>query len=388
MNKHFRLFLLIFLVVTILCSGCTETPTHKYSQYVEQPHINCIGTISDEQLNEISVPEADIYWFFLTNSHLWTINKSNIVYQTDLRTGESKEIGEYNYGQSLFQFTQTNDGSIWSSCAIEKNTTEEIGYLVRFDNENSRFEFEKEWENTGMFIKVIGYSDLLFVFRIVVSNDTHKYLVEKYDFSNNNCEIIVEKTIKDGKGSSIRSISIDGDNLYALTDKVANDTVFQLVRYDLNGKEQEIYDMPEYNEDFFKIHSGPLDIEVFNEYVSIKSLQNYSTIFQLQNNVAKRIYFTDNRQEAEKQVTETPIPLEVICDSAERNSPFTFFSLDNQIVFYDLNKQIFSSIVLNVGNKYPVTINNNNDVLFVENIDTQGNVKYYIGNIDSLLNQQ
>ncbi len=388
MNKHIRFFLLVFLVITILCSGCTQTPTHKYSQYVEQPHINCIGTISEERLNEISAPETDISLFFLTNSHLWSINKSNIIYQTSLQTGESKKIGEYTFGQSLFQFTQTNDGSIWSSYSIEKSTTEETAYLVRFDNDNSKFELEKEWEDTSMFIKVVGHSDHLFVFRIVSSNDTHKYLIEKYDFSNNNCEIIVEKTLKGGKGSSIRSISIDGDNLYALTEKVTNDTVFQLVRYDLNGTERETYDMPEYNEDFFKIHSGPLDMEVFNEYVSIKSLLNYSTIFQLQNNVAKRIYFTDNRQESEKQVTETPIPLQAICDSAERNSPFTFFVLNNQIVFYDQNKEMFSSIVLNVENKYPVAINNNNDVLFMENIDTQGNIKYYIGNIDSLLNQQ
>lgn len=131
--------LMIVAIISILCCGCNQTPAHKYSPYVEQPHISCVGTISDENLNTIHAPEADISLFFLTNSHMWSINKSNTVYQTNLHTGESSKIGEYSFGRSLLQFSQTEDGTIWSSFSAGDILNKETAYLVAFDEKWAKY---------------------------------------------------------------------------------------------------------------------------------------------------------------------------------------------------------------------------------------------------------
>ncbi len=422
MKKVLCCLLTVLLAVSTLCAGCRSedappdtttvssttvpstapTVSKEYSPFVEQPSIQPIGTVHEEDLTAIYAPEPDIYPFFLSDSYMWYINDENVIYQSNWQTGETKTIGEYRFGMSLMQFTQTGDGSVWSSWSTGDTdsmgvvTGEETAYLVRFDEEQSTYATVKEWANTSMFIKVVGMGETLIVSRVVDEGSAMVYLIEKYHISDNTCEVLVEKKATDEGGSTIYTMDVDDENIYALvatgTGREEDTRCFQLFRYDLNGKELEVYDMPEYNDAFLRIHSAALDMTVFDEYVSIKSLQSYSAVFQLQKGIARRIYFTDNRLESERYVPEKPIPMPVIYDCGEADNRFVFFYVSDaekrQFLIYDRQEKAFRSVELDTGNKYPNCINSNYDVVFGESEQKSARewqYNYFIVNIRSIL---
>lgn len=422
MKKVLCCLLTVLLAVSTLCAGCRSedapldtttvfsttapstvpTVSKEYSPFVEQPSIQTIGTVHEEDLTAIYTPEPTVYPFFLTNSYMWYLNEENVIYQSDWRTGETKTLGEYRFGMTLEQFTQTSDGSVWTSFSTGDTDSMgmvvggEMAYLVRFDEEQSTYTLVKEWADTSMFIKLVGVGETLIVSRIVDEGSAMVYLIEKHHIGNGTGEVLVEKRVTKGEGSTIYTIDVDGDNIYAListvTGKEEDALCYQLVRYDLNGTELEVYDMPDYNEAFLRIHSGSLDMTVFDEYVSIKSLQGYSAVFQLQKGVAKRIYFTDNRLESERYVPEKPMPIPVIYDCGEADNRFVFFYVSNaekrQFLIYDRQKKAFRSVELDTGNKYPNCINSNYDVVFGESEQKSARewqYNYFIVNIRSIL---
>lgn len=422
MRKIVCCLLMVLLMVSTVCAGCRSedapldtttvssttapsvdpTVSKEYSPFVEQPSIQSMGTVHEEDLTAIYAPEPDIHPFFLSDSYLWYINDENVIYQSNWQTGETKTIGEYRFGMSLMQFTQTSDGSVWSSWSTGDTdsmgvvTGEETAYLVRFDEAQSTYAAVKEWADTSMLIKVVGMGETLIVSRVVDEGSAMTYLIEKYHISDNTCEVLVEKKATDEGGSTIYTMDVDDENIYALvatgTGREKDTRCFQLFRYDLNGKELEVYDMPEYNDAFLRIHSAALDMTVFDEYVSIKSLQSYSVVFQLQKGIARRIYFTDNRLESERFVPEKPIPMPVIYDCGETDNRFVFFYVSDtekrQFLIYDRQEKAFRSVELDTGNKYPTCINSNYDVVFEgsdQKSDREWQYNYFIVNMRSIL---
>ncbi len=363
-------------------------PKHAYNEsmpFAEQPTIESKGSITSEDLRPLPITGNVL---FMSDRYVWSHNDADTLFQTDLVTGTAKEVGQYHQGNTLFQFTQTEKGTIWTSYSSgDLSSDEEITYLIAFDEQQATASTVKEWKNTSMFAKVVGYDNYLYTFRIVNNplSEEMQYLIEKHDTETTAVEVLVESVFANGKGTTITSIDVDGNALYALVG--TEQGTYQIVLYDLNGVEQKRYDMPEYTDEFLRIHSAPLDIEVFDGFVSIKSLQNYATVFQLHQDVAKRIYFTDNRYETIKNVAETPIPLPLIQDSAVESNYGVFFSMDKQLIVYDRTEKAFVSVSWDTGEKYPIAINNNGDVLFVEDVNKgSGWIKnYYVGNIGKFL---
>ena len=365
-------------------------PKHAYDENVpfeEQPTIELKESITSEDLRPLPITGNVL---FMSDRYIWSHTDADQLWQTDLVTGTAKEIGQYHQGNTLLQFTKTENGVIWTSYSYgDLSSDEETAYLIAFDEQQATASTVKEWKNTSMFAKVVGYDNYLYTFRIIdnPSSEEMKYLIEKQDTDANVVDVLVENSFLNGKGTTITSIDVDENALYALTCTVADQREYQIIQYDLNGVEQKRYDMPEYTDEFLNIHSSPLDIEVFDGFVSVKSLQNYATVFQLQHDAAKRIYFTDNRYEAVKNVSEMPIPLPLIQDGAVESNYGVFFSMDGQIIVYDRTEKAFVSVGWETGEKYPIAINNNGDVLFTEDVNQGSNWirNYYIGDIGGFL---
>ena len=385
-----RKYALWIIVMLFLLSGCSSLaepvpPIDENIPFVEQPAIKPKGSITSEGLRPLPI---NGYVLVMSDRYVLSHNDADTLYQTDLTTGIAKEVGQYNQGNTLLQFTQTANGAIWTTFSYgDLSADDETAYLVKIDEHQSKASIVKEWENTSMFAKVVGYHNSLYVFRIVdnLSSGKMAYRIEKHDTDTDAVDVLVEYAFANGKGTTITSIDVDENALYALV--CVEQGIYQIVQYDLNGVEQKRYDIPEYTDEFLHIHSAPLDIEVFDGFVSIKSLQNYATVFQLQQDVAKRIYFTDNRYEAVKNVAETPIPLPLIQNGALESKYGMFFSMDKQIIAYDCTENTFVSVGWNTGDKYPIAINNNGDVLFAEDVN-QGSTwvrNYYLGNINHCL---
>lgn len=385
--RKYALWIIVMLFLLSGCSSLTEPvpPIDENVPFVEQPAIEPKGSITSEDLRPLPI---NGYVLVMSDRYVLSHNDADTLYQTDLTTGIAKEVGQYNQGNTLLQFTQTANGAIWTTFSYgDLSADDETAYLVKIDEQQSEAGIVKEWENTSMFAKVVGYHNSLYVFRIVdnLSSGKMAYRIEKHDTDTDAVDVLVEYAFDNGKGTTITSIDVDENALYALV--CVEQGIYQIVQYDLNGVEQKRYDMPEYTDEFLHIHSAPLDIEVFKGFVSIKSLQNYATVFQLQQDVAKRIYFTDNRYEAIKNVAETPIPLPLIQNGALESKYGMFFSMDKQIIAYDCTENTFVSVGWNTGDKYPIAINNNGDVLFAEDVN-QGSTwvrNYYLGNINHCL---
>ena len=329
--RKYALWIIVMLFLLSGCSSLTEPvpPIDENIPFVEQPAIKPKGSITSEGLRPLPI---NGYVLVMSDRYVLSHNDADTLYQTDLTTGIAKEVGQYNQGNTLLQFTQTANGAIWTTFSYgDLSADDETAYLVKIDEQQSKAGIVKEWENTSMFAKVVGYHNSLYVFRIVDNPSSGKmaYRIEKHDTDTDAVDVLVEYAFVNGKGTTITSIDVDENALYALV--CVEQGVYQIVQYDLNGVEQKRYDMPEYTDEFLRIHSAPLDIEVFKGFVSIKSLQNYATVFQLQQDVAKRIYFTDNRYEAVKNVAETPIPLPLIQNGAMESKYGMFFSMDKQM---------------------------------------------------------
>ncbi len=386
-------FFVSVLIIALLCGGCGRSTEMTYAPYVELPDVQPTGTITFGNLSEITALQRadDGDMLFVSEDYFWTRNIESNVARISLTTKQWQTIGEMNFGTTMDQFTRTQDGAVWGSYSVYRTAETENAVLVRFDEEEGTFSEEYEWPDSSAFIKLLGYENDLYISRVVTVDDGKRYVLEKYRPKTQRMTSLVEMTFQDGIGSTIYGMSVDESSLFALISEreSAEKRTFYIVRYDLNGRELERYEMPEYNDDFIAIHKSPMDIEVFDGIVAIDSIQSNCTIFQLQDGCAKKIHLQGNPQEALTVGNEKPAFLPFVRNTAVADR-FTFFKIKGDIVCYDREKSAFRRIEVEMEEAYVIGINSNLDVFFEETTSAD-NAGYtvpktiYMCNLKSLL---
>lgn len=408
-KRHISNGILIILSLCLLLSSCGRLPSDtsvsapapidtEYTPYVKVPSIHPLGEITDSVLSSpiplpISGKEYDL--LFMDNTDLWFYNSSdsNRIHQISFLTGKHTVGNLYDFNLSVPRYTMTEDGSVWHCYdSGGDNLT-----LARFDATTGKIVVEHTWPKTHGFAKLQGYRSDIFVDRVEFPDTTTwRYIVEKYNTKTKESQIITESTFKSGDtyGEFYHGLSVDNDRVFVLVnEKTGSVGNFVIRQYDLNGRLQKSYALPEYTEAYTASHSGAFDLEVFDGYIAIGNLNGYSALFQLtEKGEGKRIYFSEDVDDSSALTAEKPILVPQI-ENRATGDRYTVFKLDKQLIIYNRDTNLFSSVAINVsgeGKLQPVMINEKFDLLLSRAIKENNKTvetEYYLVDLNTFCNE-
>lgn len=347
---------------TTAVSDADEANNRSYGQ---QPELLEKGRVDMADLSPIGCEGNDVYPMFFEEKSIWARGTDNKVFQYQLKDGTKQGKGSYMFAVTLDQFSRTTDGMVWSGCLGEDGNA----YLMKFDEHQSACTKEYSWENTAGFIKVIGCGDdILYIHRIELgkNGEVNTYYIEKYNTKKKELHVLHQTTYEKSTrmGSVIHSLALTDDKLYAmLYDATHTSSPYFLEEYSLDGERLRTYDLPEYDDAFIEAHSLVIDINAFDEYIAIKSLQNVVTIFRLQGQEARRIYFGEKKEESEKHITEL-MEIKQLDNVGNTDVQYVFFRLEDMLIVYDKSSENFDAISFDRDQIYPVAVNSEGIMLF------------------------